>query len=407
MAAQQISGAVFTTDAACAGVDLNIYDSKDAVYVNGGPEVSPGQSNNDNGNRPSAALPDGFYYVQVTEPNGDVLGTSLGAQNATPVSVVNVAFASCYQLSAILVRASDGTPGYDDTGNAGGEYKLWVSTSPAFEPQTSKTDNSKVRADETGVTVLPAPPSILEVVKFYDANANGINDDGQIIDGWKMTVSHADHTDSVRWTPVSMIVDPGTFVVAESGPVQTNWLPSTAPSVTAEVAAASTTTVSFGNVCVGAGGGSTLGYWSNKNSQPFVNSASRLGALSALNLRDETGANFDPTSYARYRSWLLGGSATNMAYMLSVQMTATQLSVWRGDYSGSAIIYAPGTSGANAFGFAAIGSLLAEANAELGSFGFTLSDSARRAYQEALKNAFDRANNNLNFVQASACAFSF
>jgi hypothetical protein len=30
-----------------------------------------------------------------------------------------------------------------------------------------------------------------------------------------------------------------------------------------------------------------------------------------------------------------------------------------------------------------------------------------RDYQEALKNAFDKANNNLTFVQATPCAFTF
>ena len=30
-----------------------------------------------------------------------------------------------------------------------------------------------------------------------------------------------------------------------------------------------------------------------------------------------------------------------------------------------------------------------------------------RSYQEALKNALDRANNNLNFVQAAPCPFTY
>jgi len=45
-----------------------------------------------------------------------------------------------------------------------------------------------------------------------------------------------------------------------------------------------------------------------------------------------------------------------------------------------------------------------EANASLGANGY---GSPARSYQEALKNALDAGNNNLNFVQTSPCAFSF
>ena len=62
-AAAPLPGAIFTTDATCSGVDLNIYESKDDVYLNGGPS------------HPRAAgLPDGSYYVQVTEPDGTRAG---------------------------------------------------------------------------------------------------------------------------------------------------------------------------------------------------------------------------------------------------------------------------------------------------------------------------------------------
>ena len=46
-AAPPLPGAIFTTDSTCSGVDLNIYASKDLVYLNGGP-AHPG----------AASLPD-------------------------------------------------------------------------------------------------------------------------------------------------------------------------------------------------------------------------------------------------------------------------------------------------------------------------------------------------------------
>src|SRR5215211_8302679 len=104
LAAGPISGAIFTTNIDCSGVDLNIYGDKDEVYLNGGPS-HPG----------AAGLPDGYYYVRVTEPTGMLLGTSVGSANETPVHVTGGEFDQCYKLSDILIKNSDGSPGYDDT----------------------------------------------------------------------------------------------------------------------------------------------------------------------------------------------------------------------------------------------------------------------------------------------------
>ena len=42
------------------------------------------------------------------------------------------------------------------------------------------------------------------------------------------------------------------------------------------------------------------------------------------------------------------------------------------------------------------------ANASLGTDGYTVASGTVRTYQEALKNALDKANNNLNFLQTAA-----
>ncbi len=107
-----VTGAIFTTDSTCTGVNINIFGSKDDVYLDGGPAHPSG-----------SGLPDGSYYVQVTEPNG----TQLGYTTSAAVTVAGGDFASCYQLSAILVKTSDNSAGYDTTSNPGGEYKVWVS----------------------------------------------------------------------------------------------------------------------------------------------------------------------------------------------------------------------------------------------------------------------------------------
>lgn len=134
--AASFGGAIFTTDSSCTVVDKNIYDSKTDVYLTGGGK--------------GVRLPDGSYYVQVTEPSGKVvLGTS-GA--SAPILVVKGKFADCYQLWAL-------TGGFDDSRN--GEYKVWVCQDATFSQPSCKTDNFRVapRARTATHTATPLPPS--------------------------------------------------------------------------------------------------------------------------------------------------------------------------------------------------------------------------------------------------------
>jgi hypothetical protein len=385
-AAAPMPGAIFTTDGACNGTDLNIYDSKGDVYLDGGP-----------GHPGAAGLPDGNYYVQVTEPDGTLLGKSLTA-NAT---VSGGEFLQCYRLEDILVKASDATPGYDDTSNGGGEYKVWVSKNPAFDNNESKTDNFKVKNE-----VQPPPPGHLVVKKFYDANADGVWNTGDTeITGWQVTIHDAPHVwlDATVFTPVDYVDEGGQFEVHESSATQANWNHTTPDMATATVTSGNTTTVTFGNLCLGSGGGLTLGFWSNKNGEKLYSNAVAV----AQNLRDGSGGSFDPANFKAFNKWILSASATNMAYMLSAQLAAMTQNVNNGNVWATSIVYAPGTGSANSLGYATIGALINEANALLAANGYTVASGADRTAQEAVKTALDRANNNLNFVQAGPCAFSF
>jgi hypothetical protein len=395
LASQPVSGAIFTTDSTCSGVDLNIYGNKADVYLDGGP-----------GHPGAAGLPDGEYYVQVTSPEGTLLGTSVGAADETPVTVKEGEFELCYQLAAILIKASNSEPGYDDTPNAGGEYKAWVSTGSTFTNSETKTDNFKVKNEggcepECG----PPPQGTLNVLKFYDANANGVNDDGQEIAGWHFNIH-----DGINWdreTPISMVLAEDEYVVTEGTPIEKNWTHTTENPVTVTLLDGDNQTVEFGNLCVGAGGGLTLGFWSNKNGQKLVTKNPDLELLAKLHLRNANGTDYDPPSASDLSKWLLNASATNMAYMLSAQLAAMELNVLNGKVNEGALIYAPGTLSANALGFATVGAVMAEADTELGVHGKAMSGDSWRSYQEALKNALDKANNNLTFVQGEPCAFSF
>lgn len=388
--AAPVTGAIFTTSSSCDGTNINIFTSKSDVYVDGGPA-----------HEGAAGLPDGFYYIQVTEPGGTLLGTSVGSANPTPVHVTNGEFDQCYQLEAVVIKASDSSPGYDDTTNGGGEYKVWVSANADFSG--SKTDNFKVKPD------VPASGT-LNVNKFYDANANGLNDDGQLITGWKVRI--IDDVELFRFTPVSVIVAPDDYTVNEFDPAETNWIHTTTNPVNVTVGAGETKTVEFGNLCLGAGGGHTLGFWSNKNGQATMNDGgsvcSELALLNGLFLRNAGGTRMNfACDYTAFRNWILSATATNMAYMLSAQLAAMELNVEAGFVNGNALVYAPGTNSANALGFATVNALMTEANAELTLHPTALAGDAWRTYQEALKNALDKANNNQTFVQPTPCPFTF
>jgi hypothetical protein len=202
VAAPPLPGAIFTTDSTCSGVDLNIYTNKDAVYLSGGP-AHPG----------SASLPDGFYFVRVTDPNGDlVLGTSLdGSGIPVPtVQVVSGHFASCYQLSQVVRDPDTLALGYRDTTNPGGEYKVWVSTVQQFDNNSTKTDNFKVRnapcPDPTNPQCADPKPIRVKGGKVNDINADVIFEPTLVpfnefrIPGWRVLVCSNAHVCQVVQT---------------------------------------------------------------------------------------------------------------------------------------------------------------------------------------------------------------
>lgn len=129
-------GAIFTTDSTCTVVDANIYAAKTDVYLNGGGK--------------GVSLPDGSYYVQVTEPNGTVLGSSGGT---APIQVLKGKFAACYPVWALV-------EGFEDSRN--GEYKVWVCQDATFSQPSCKTDNFRVARspDRTPTRTATSVPAL-------------------------------------------------------------------------------------------------------------------------------------------------------------------------------------------------------------------------------------------------------
>jgi hypothetical protein len=421
-AAPPLPGAIWTTDPTCSGVDLNIYSDKHDVYLNGGPAHG-------------THLPAGEYYVQVTDPSGAcVLGTSIGAANEKPFQVNADGSTNCIQLCSTLVNGPDPSCalngldpncGYNDTTNPGGEYKVWVSAVSGFDNDSSKTDNFKVRA--SGPTPTPTPPTLC-VKKFYDANVNGVKDQSECyINGWPFQVFADDNLYVESTTSWCGVVDADSYRVTEGN--ITNWIHTGvavngvlytgpgSPSSVYPVTLPPDQTVEFGNVCLGAGGGLTLGFWSNKNGQKLEN-GDDFAMLNALCLRDANGNNADfngslTAQRTALNTWLLNANATNMANMLSAQLAAMELNVLNHTVSpafgvdGTALVYG-GDCIANYFpgsnGFITVNALMSAAATELCANGYTPAGNPARAYQECLKTTLDNGNNNLNFVQSQPCS---
>jgi hypothetical protein len=186
----KLTGAIFTTDSTCTGVNKNIYETKKDVFLNGGPQ---------NNNLAAAGLTDGFYYVKITSPSGDLLGTSIGTGinigglDDQVLQVVNGSFVTCQRLWDILIKNSDGSTGYDNTPNPGGEYKVWVSTVPTFDNDDTKTDNFKIKinCDSGGNDCGGGPPqSAISGVKFLDKDASGTQDPGELgLENWVIQIT--------------------------------------------------------------------------------------------------------------------------------------------------------------------------------------------------------------------------
>jgi hypothetical protein len=270
-------------------------------------------------------------------------------------------------------------------------------------------------------------------VKFYDRNANGTQDTGEPgISGWRITLTGGPNNISLTNVTDSggaicfTNLPPGTYTLTEGTSSQSTWTNTTPKSVQVIITTTSQT-FKFGNVCLGGGGGLTIGFWGNKNGEAVMNNCaggmtSNLAFLSGLNLRNLDGSCFDPIKYSQFDQWLQQANAVNMAYMLSAQLAAMELNVrengcatstqYGGGVNGSSLIYAPGTLSANSAGFATVQAVMDEANALLGSVDcktkLVIQDgSALRARAAALKTALDNANNNRSIVQQNPCSRSF
>lgn len=258
----------------------------------------------------------------------------------------------------------------------------------------------------------------VKVRKFYDANANGVQDAGEPgLRAWEMTLTRPNAITSTRLTNSAGntswgLLPPGSgYSVAEGVPNESGWVQSAPRDALGNainpravtVVACKTTWVKFGNYCSKGSGGRTPGFWSNKNGEARFNDEAdgpveELALLGGLNLVDADGNAFDPASYAAFDTWLLDSTAVNMAYKLSSHLAAMALNVEAGFVNGN-LTYVPCAC--------TINELIADANASLASNPLTVEPSAARAEQEQLKDWLDQLNNGALVVSPRPCSYSF
>jgi hypothetical protein len=231
---------------------------------------------------------------------------------------------------------------------------------------------------------------------FNDSNRNGLRDSGEagiagrevrLVTGSTSVPTTTDSTGAFRFVDVAA----GNYTVQMSLPSgQTATSPATQQITVCEC----------GDVQVRAFGsaaamlcchGHTIGYWGNCHGLWLVYCFNLLPTLPALQIVNQTGQRVAFGNLIQFRNWLRCANSTNMAYMLSAQLVAMHCNVAVGFVHPQCVITHPG------LGSITIAQLMQQSVASLAASPHTPAGHPQRAAQAALKNALDRANNNLNW----------
>ncbi len=222
--ADPLTGAIFTTVADGSEVNFNIYPSKDAVYLDGGPGPGAPQG--------AAGLPDGSYVFQVTNPSGKTLLSTdqAGCRQFTVLNGIINSVQPAITFGCAHVTGTDVDHGattvqlfpFNDTPNNGGEYKAWATplanylagcealgvsngldvvdcgfangqngSKHGFIPSDSKTDNFKVKGQ-----VAP------EIDTRFHGDVSNALLDGRMI-GWTDTLG----AQNQKWSYLNLALD--------------------------------------------------------------------------------------------------------------------------------------------------------------------------------------------------------
>jgi hypothetical protein len=178
------------------GVNCNIYDGKQFVWLNGGPAAG-------------GLGPDGEYFFAVLAPGGQPNPNDGGAKNLSDdfdaytnrtFTVTNgevSAYAGTHDNTIPLIRLAP----YADTTNPGGVYIMAICSLAGgvpVAPADCKYDAFKVKSGAGKVQ------AVLSGQKYFDSNANGKLDSGESgLSGWEVQIVGSDGTNVTVTTNAS------------------------------------------------------------------------------------------------------------------------------------------------------------------------------------------------------------
>jgi hypothetical protein len=377
---------------------------------------------------------DPSIQVIVKNSGGGNICVATANQTATGIYVFQVALTTQCQTLPILYCTSNCDPStglFARDALAGHEGHLRTSTFDAgcTNPVADDTCNGGATPTPT-----PLPKASITACKFYDQNADGTKQASEpYLAGWPIGICPLDGApeDQTQITGVSGCVTwtnltiPGDYTVTEADALESNWFHSPDPLPPPLIVGGSSRIVfptvgetgqrTFGNYCTSPSGGLTLGFWSNKNGNKILTAnANGTGAtllpavvtlLNSCHLVNANGSLHTFTSsYSAFRTWLLGATATNMAYMLSAQLATLKLD-----------LSAPtgfGSVDSNAYDLCShmtVNGLISTACDQLAAPGgnYTISGDPTRLAEEMLKNCIDAINNNGDVVPVTPCPHTF
>jgi len=360
--------------------------------------------------------PSGSYYVHVTDSSiSEVLSASDPMDRFVDVLNVNGTITLSQPSGTGNIVFESGLNGVGDSmpitplrapTQGGCDFKLWFSNiydlsngheTPFLiktsDPLTGQCANASFLHFQIG----DGTPGDVKGSVFEDVNGNGQRDAGEAgLAGWEVRL--VDSTTAIATTTDALgnycFVDVGAGSFTTELTLQSGYSATTSIANTVEATAcADSDGRDFGvNMTVSLScDARTIGYWRNKHGRNIVQQLNILPLLPGLCIVDESGSYVSFASINEYKAWLQGANSVNMAYMLSAQLVAMHNNVRAFFVDGNCVVNDPQV------GVISINMLMAEALASLCLHPLTLSGSAQRAQQEALKNALDRANNNQNW----------
>jgi len=462
--ADSLHGEISVTDREGETVQGNHFLHCCDVFLNARPQ---GHSHCD-GER----LPDGEYYFQVTNSSGALLLSSDDIQqrririsDGVIVEYLGVSGSCMHEVgdgASVELNPADisvqlmpfgASPNHD------GEHKVWLTRVCDYNPEDchsvhgflhnrSKTAHFKCQPEMPGP---PPPPPVCTIVinKYFDADADGVNDGEQPLDGVRFDVCYTppgcaqvcQTIISGADCPGQVAIDipPGSAVticeeIPGTGEQGCTWMQTEPNENSADAALLngqwcycftcpdaidSVHTLAFGDVCTKpASGGKSIAYWRSNAGMKVLqhNETVWRGKLTNFPFRCSNGKPYHvPTgefenAYGDFRHWMLSGSS-NMACQLSSQFAALRLAVLFGHLDSHAKVLISDEAAAmlgTTDNAVRITWLIKQARITLGLHGLTSIAGPDHDYQGCLKAVMRCINlNGMPFVCDEPCAIVY